>query len=207
MRQGTALVLSAPSGAGKSTLCKMLRQEFPDFGYSVSCTTRPMRQGEKEGKDYFFLSEQDFDKMRAAGEFAEWARVHGSLYGTPLAPVRTMLKNGTDALFDIDVQGAAQLKATLPDAVFVFILPPSMAELERRLRERNLDPEESIQLRLKNAVAEIREAFWYDALIVNDQLDTAYSSLRAVYQAAVLAPARNVHALDKLLAEAETRND
>lgn len=203
MRKGIALVLSAPSGSGKSTLCKMLRNEFSTFGYSVSCTTRPMRSGEKEGQDYFFVSEADFEKMRSAGEFAEWAKVHGNLYGTPLDPIRSMLRNGMDALFDIDVQGAAQLKATLPDATFVFILPPSMNELEHRLRERNLDSDESIRLRLKNAVTEIREAFWYDALIVNDRLEDAYASLRAVYMSAILAPSRHIHTLERLLAEAE----
>lgn len=203
MRKGIALVLSAPSGSGKSTLCKMLREEFSTFGYSVSCTTRAMRAGEREGQDYFFVSEADFEKMRKAGEFAEWAKVHGHLYGTPLAPIRSMLKNGMDALFDIDVQGAAQLKASLPDATFVFILPPGMAELERRLRKRGLDDEESIRTRLGNAMTEIREAFWYDALIVNDSLDDAYASLRAVYMAAILAPSRNLHVLERLLAEAE----
>lgn len=203
MRQGTALVLSAPSGAGKSTLCKMLRSEFPGFGYSVSCTTRAPRQGEVEGRDYFFLSEADFEKMRLAGEFAEWARVHGNLYGTPLEPVQTMLKNGTDCLFDIDVQGAALIKASIPAAVFVFILPPNMAELARRLGERGMDNEKSTRLRLGNAIAEMRESFWYDAVIVNDDLDRAYASLRAVYLAATLAPGRNVEQLEKLLDDAE----
>lgn len=203
MRKGIALVISAPSGAGKSTLCKMLREEFPDFGYSVSCTTRAPRTGEIEGRDYFYLSDSDFEKMRAAGEFAEWAKVHGNFYGTPLAPVQSMLHSGKDALFDIDVQGAAQLKAALPQSVFVFILPPDMKELEKRLRQRGLDDEGNIQLRLKNAVAEIREAFWYDALIVNADLENAYASLRAVYMAATLRPGLRIHALEKLLEEAE----
>lgn len=203
MRQGTALVLSAPSGTGKSTLCKMLRNEFPGFGYSVSCTTRAIRPGEADGKDYFFLSEADFERMRSAGEFAEWAKVHGNLYGTPLAPVKTMLKSGVDCLFDIDVQGAAQIKAAIPEAVFAFILPPSMAELERRLVTRALDDLENIHERVSDALAEMREAFWYDALIVNDNLDSAYASLRAVYLAATLAPARNADFLERLLEEAE----
>lgn len=203
MRKGIALVMSAPSGTGKSTLCKMLRDEFSTFGYSVSCTTRAMRPGEEEGRDYFFVSEADFEKMRKAGEFAEWAKVHGHLYGTPLDPIRSMLSHGTDALFDIDVQGAAQLKASLPDATFVFILPPSMGELERRLRQRGLDDEASIHTRLGNAAGEIREAFWYDALIVNDRLEDAYASLRAVYMSAILTPSRNLPVLERLLTEAE----
>lgn len=201
MMKGAAIVISAPSGAGKSTLCKMLREEFPDFGYSVSCTTRPMRPGETEGRDYFFISEQDFKKMRQSGGFAETAVVHGHQYGTPLAPVKTMLDAGQDLLFDIDVQGAAQLKASLPGAVFVFVLPPAMAELERRLRNRGSEADAAIRLRLANAAAEIREAFWYDAIIVNDDLQSAYAGLRAVYLAAKLAPVRNLRKLEELLDE------
>lgn len=203
MRQGIAFVISAPSGTGKSTLCQMLRKEFPDFGYSISCTTRPMRAGEVNGQDYFFISKNDFERMRNAGEFAEWANVHGHLYGTPLAPVNSMLKSGMNALFDIDVQGAAQLKITIPDATFVFILPPDMEELQRRLASRGLDDEKSIHLRLKNALAEIREAFWYDAIIVNDKLEDAYAALRSVFLAAMLAPAHNMNTLEKILEDAE----
>lgn len=203
MRQGIALVLSAPSGAGKSTLVAMLRREFPDFGYSVSCTTRAMRPGEVEGSDYFFVSAAEFGKMREDGQFAEWAEVHGNLYGTPLAPVRAMLSGGRDVLFDIDVKGAAQLKATMPDATFVFILPPGMAELERRLVARGTDDRETIRLRMRNAAVELREAFWYNALIVNDDLEKAYASLAAVYRAATLVPACNRGFLAKLLEEAE----
>ena len=203
MRQGIALVLSAPSGTGKSTLCRMLRREFPDFGYSISCTTRPMRAGEENGQEYFFLSRPDFERMRETGEFAEWAQVHGHLYGTPLAPVKSMLESGVNVLFDIDVQGAAQLKTTLPDATFVFILPPDMRELRRRLESRGMDDETSIQLRLQNALAEIREAFWYNSIIVNATLENAYAELRAVFIAARLAPAHNMKILENILEDAE----
>ena len=200
MRQGIALVLSAPSGAGKTTLVRRLRAEFPAIGYSVSCTTRAPRAGEVDGRDYTFLSRPDFERRRAAGEFAEWAEVHGNLYGTPLAPVEAMLAQGRDALFDIDVQGAAQLKLNLEAATFVFILPPSLEELERRLRLRGQDDEEVIERRLANARRELREAAWYDALVVNDDLDGAYDRLRAAYLAATLAPARNPRLVDALLA-------
>lgn len=206
MRQGIAFVISAPSGAGKSTLAKMLCQEFQRIGYSVSCTTRPMRPGEIEGKDYFFMSEADFQKMREAGEFAEWAQVHGNFYGTPLVPVKTMLAAGSDVLFDIDVQGASQLKASLPDATFVFILPPSVRELRRRLRSRGGDSEQSLQRRMADSIGEMREAFWYDAIVVNDNLDKAYSELKAVYIAATLAPGRDRDRLEKLLEEAVNIN-
>ena len=200
MRQGIALVLSAPSGAGKTTLIRRLAAEFPAIGYSVSCTTRAPRAGEVDGKDYRFLSRRDFEQRRDAGEFAEWAEVHGNLYGTPLAPVEAMLNEGRDALFDIDVQGAAQLKLNLEAATFIFILPPSMAELERRLRLRGQDDEEAIERRLANARRELREAAWYDALVVNDDLDAAYDRLRAAYVAATLAPALDPRLVDTLLA-------
>ena len=126
--------------------------------------------------------------------------VHGNFYGTPLAPVKEMLRQGQDVLFDIDVQGAAQLKLTLEEAAFAFILPPSMAELERRLRGRGLDDEETIQRRLNNARREMLETRWYDALVVNDDLDAAYDALRAVYLAATLAPGRNPRLVEELLA-------
>lgn len=204
--RGTPLIISAPSGAGKSTLCKMLRAEFPGIGYSISCTTRPMRPGEVEGRDYFFISPAEFEKMRKGGHFAETATVHGNYYGTPLEPVNSMLAAGQDLLFDIDVQGAAQLRASLPKAAFVFILPPDLAELERRLRVRGDASEENIRLRMANAAAEIGEAFWYDAIIVNDELQRAYADLRCVYLAAKLAPARSLALLDRLLAECGERN-
>lgn len=203
MRKGVALVMSAPSGAGKSTLCGMLRKEFPQCGYSVSCATRKPRPGEVEGRDYFFLSEAEFERMRQAGELAEWARVHGNLYGTPLAPVKSMLKAGEDVLFDIDVQGAARLKAALPGAVFVFILPPDLAELRRRLAARGFDDEASARLRMANAVGEMREAFWYDAVIVNDDLERAYAQLRAVYVAAALRPVCAAGQIERLLGGAD----
>ncbi|MDE5879296.1 MAG: guanylate kinase, partial [Desulfovibrio sp.] len=170
---------------------RRLRAEFPGIGYSVSCTTRAPLAGEVDGRDYILLSRAAFEARRAAGAFAEWAEVHGNLYGTPLAPVQQMLAAGRDALFDIDVQGAAQLKLNLEGATFVFILPPSLEELERRLRLRGQDDEASMERRLANARRELREAPWYDALVVNDDLDAAYDRLRAAYIAATLAPARN----------------
>ena len=171
-RLGIALVISAPSGTGKTTLIKRLRKEFPNFGYSISCTTRAPREGEVDGKDYHFLSRERFVELRDQGHFAEWAEVHGNFYGTPLPPVREMLAKGQN----------------MSDARFLFILPPSMEELERRLRGRGLDSEEVILRRLANARAEMQEAPHYDALIVNDDLDTAYGHLRAAYLAATLAP-------------------
>ena len=185
--EGHILMEDVP-GTGKTTLIKRLRKEFPTFGYSVSCTTRAPRDGEVDGRDYHFLGRERFVELRDQGHFAEWAEVHGNFYGTPLPPVREMLAKGQDILFDIDVQGAAQLRKNMPDARFLFILPPSVEELERRLRGRGLDSEEVILRRLANARAEMQEAPHYDALIVNDDLDTAYDHLRAAYLAATLAP-------------------
>lgn len=187
-RHGMPLVISAPSGAGKTTLIRRLREEFPHFAYSVSCTTRAPRDGEVDGQDYHFLSRERFETLRGQAYFAEWAEVHGNLYGTPLGPLREMLRQGRDVLFDIDVQGARQLKASLAEATFVFVLPPDMKELERRLRLRGQDAEETIARRLYNARQELREAPWYDFLMVNDDLDAAYARLRAVYVAGTLRP-------------------
>lgn len=198
-RQGAALVISAPSGTGKTTLIRMLREEFPRLSYSISCTTRAPREGERDGGDYHFLSRERFLRLRDEGSFAEWAEVHGNFYGTPLAPVRDMLLQGRDVLFDIDVQGARQLKASLPEVFRIFILPPSLEELRRRLRKRGLDSEEVIRRRLANACGELREAARYDALIVNDRLEDAYARLRTAYGAAVLAPHCHERTLRALL--------
>lgn len=186
-RRGLPLVICAPSGTGKTTLTRKLCQEFP-LSFSVSCTTRPPRQGETEGRDYIFLDRAEFLKRKSAGYFAEWAEVHGNFYGTPLQPVLERLNRGDDMLFDIDVQGAAQLALTLPEARFVFILPPSLEVLTQRLHKRGTDSEEAIKLRLANARVEIGTCHWFDAWIVNDDLERAYAELRAFYMAAALRP-------------------
>ena len=200
-RSGIALVLCAPSGAGKTTLSKRLLAEFPSFSFSISCTTRAPRTGEVPGKDYVFLSREEFNALRVKGHFAEWAEVHGNYYGTPLEATQRTLAAGNDLLFDIDVQGAKQLKATLPEAVFVFILPPSQPCLEARLRGRGTETEDSIRCRMANASTEMAEAAWFDNCIVNIDLETAYADLVAVYRAASLSPKRNMPFLETLLME------
>ncbi len=182
-RKGQCLVLSAPSGAGKSTLVARLRAEFPGFAYSISCTTRAPRQGEEDGVHYHFLTRDAFLAKREAGFFAEWAEVHGNFYGTPKGPVEEMLGKGQDILFDIDVQGAMQLKRVFPQALYVFILPPTREVLEQRLRGRGTDAEDVIAKRLKNALGELKEAANFDYLIINDDLEEAADELRAVYVA------------------------
>ena len=200
-RLGLCLVISAPSGAGKSTLVSRLREEFPDFAYSVSCTTRGPRVGEQDGVHYHFLTREEFKSRREAGYFAEWAEVHGNLYGTPKAPVQTQLAQGRDVLFDIDVQGALQVKEVFPQGLFVFILPPSRQELERRLVGRGTDAADVIARRLDNALGEMRQAWHFDFLIVNDDLDVAADELRAVYVAGRARSQNRPGLLDGLLGQ------
>jgi guanylate kinase len=177
----------------------MLMQEFPQIGYSTSCTTRGPRPDEIPGKDYKFVSHEEFLELQQAGYFAEWADVYGHYYGTPLMPTLDILRSGKDVLFDIDVQGASQLKLTLPAGRYAFILPPSLKILEERLRGRAQDDEEAIQRRLAAACREISEAHWFDAWIVNDNLQRAYDALRSVYVAATLAPRRRPLILKNIL--------
>lgn len=202
-RLGLCLVISAPSGAGKSTLVERLRAEFPHFAYSISCTTRATRGEEKDGVDYHFLTREEFVSRREAGHFAEWAEVHGNLYGTPKAPVEEHLAGGRDVLFDIDVQGALQVKSVFPQGLFVFIQPPSRQELERRLRGRGTDSDEAIAKRLGNALGELKQAGRFDYIIVNDDLDTAADELRAVYVAGRTRTVNRPGLLDALLAQWE----
>jgi len=187
-RLGLALIVSAPSGAGKSTLITRLRAEFANVGYSISCTTRAPRGGERDGVDYHFIDVPLFKERIAQGHFAEWAEVHGNFYGTPRQQVLDQLALGQDVLFDIDVQGARQLRANLNLGSTVFILPPSRGELERRLTGRGTDAPEVIARRMANACREIAQATWFQHVIVNDHLDTAYDELRAVYLARRCAP-------------------
>ena len=200
-RSGIALVICAPSGTGKTTLTKRLISEFPRFAFSVSCTTREPRPGEKHGVDYEFLSREEFERRRDAGFFAEWAEVHGNYYGTPLEATRELLAEGRDVLFDIDVQGASQLRRTIPGARLIYVLPPSRDELERRLRSRGTESEESLARRLSVAAQELAQAHWFNLWIINDDLERAWQDLRAAYIAATLSPVRRPGFLNGLLKE------
>jgi guanylate kinase len=182
-RRGALIVVSAPSGAGKTTLCREARSLLPDVVYSVSYTTRPPRPGEIDGTDFYFVTEAAFQEMRGAGEFAEWASVHGNLYGTHARTIERALADGRDILLDIDTNGARQLRARYPEAVLIFIVAPSVAELEQRLRERRSDGEDEIQRRLTRGREEIRLWRQYDYLIVNRDVKEAVEQLAAVIQA------------------------
>ncbi|PIE69339.1 MAG: guanylate kinase [Deltaproteobacteria bacterium] len=183
-RTGLPLVISAPSGTGKTTLIAKLHQEFPSFAFSVSCTTRAPRAGEINGRDYHFLDRETFLQRRDQGFFAEWAEVHNHFYGTPLKATREILAQGKDIIFDIDVQGARQLKASMPQSCLVFLFPPSLQTLKDRLAARGTDTQAIITQRLVNARDELDQCTFFDFWIVNDNLETAYEELKAVYRAA-----------------------
>jgi guanylate kinase len=179
-QQGILFIISAPSGAGKTTLCKEVVDILPNLRHSVSYTTRPFRPGEVPGRDYFFVSPAEFEKMITAGEFAEWAEVHGNYYGTAIKTLAECGALGIDVIMDIDCQGARLLKERYREGVFIFILPPSFHELRRRLDMRNSDSAEVKERRIRAAAEEIKEARWYDYIIVNDVYSKAVEELKSV---------------------------
>ncbi len=197
-REGILFVISAPSGAGKTTLCKEVIDILPNLRHSVSYTTRQPRPGEVHGRDYFFVAATEFRQMVEDGEFAEWAEVHGNLYGTAVRTLEGYRTNGIDVILDIDCQGARQLKERYRGGVFIFILPPSFAELRRRLDCRNSDSVEVIQRRLENAVGEIRESRWYDYIIINDVFSRAVEELKAVLVAEHCRASRVLEAVSEM---------
>ena len=174
------LIVSSPSGAGKTTLCNRLLSEFADLRFSTSHTTRSPRPNEVDGKDYHFIDVENFEKMVEDEMFIEWAFVHGNRYGTARSEVRGAATAGVDLIFDVDFQGARQIKEQYPGAAAVFVLPPSIEELHRRLRKRGTESPESLERRFKAALEEIGNHALFDYLIVNDDLDAAYDRLRAV---------------------------
>lgn len=183
MSKGLLMVISAPSGAGKSTLCQELLKRRPTTHLSISCTTRTPRPGEQDGRDYHFLSPDEFTRRLDAGEFIETARVHDHLYGTLTAPVAGALAEGRDVLLNIDTQGAHAVKSRFPDCVRVFVLPPSWTALEERLRKRAQDGEDVIKKRLANARGEVAALPAYDYAVVNDRLEDAAQDLLAILRA------------------------
>ena len=176
-------MVSAPSGAGKTTLCREMFDKFPDLRQSVSFTTRLMRSGEQDGVDYHFVDRDRFDEMVGAGEFVEWAEVHGNFYGTAFATLKKAAASGADLLLEIDCQGARQIRDSVEEAIFIFVLPPDFSELERRLRGRETDSDEIISRRMLNARHEVSQAHWYDYLVLNDSLERAGQRFSSIIEA------------------------
>ena len=173
VKKGRIFVVSAPSGAGKTTLCQALLKEFPKIFYSISHTTRAPRNNETDGEDYFFILKTDFQKKIEQDFWVEWAKVHENYYGTSKQHLEEQIAQGLSVLLEIDTKGAKQIKEIYPDAVTMFIMPPSFDILEKRLKGRATDSEEIINIRLKNAKAEMDQKGFYDYVVINDQLDKA----------------------------------
>jgi guanylate kinase len=199
--EGTLFVVAAPSGAGKSTLVNALLEREPAISLSVSHTTRPPRTGELYGRHYYFVERGEFEREIAEGIFLEHAEVHGNLYGTSRTTVQTLLAQGRDVLLEIDWQGAEQIRLSKPDCVSVFILPPSRAELERRLRGRGSDSADVIERRLRNSRGEIAHAHAFDYILVNDAFEDALADLQAIVRAVRLRSVLQWQRHEVLIAE------
>ena len=179
--QGKLFIISSPSGGGKGTLLKAVLESVPGVGYSVSYTTRKIREGEENGRDYFFVSQAEFERLIEAGEFLEYARVHGNLYGTSKKQVERELGAGNDIILEIDVQGAAIVRDKMPEAVSVFILPPSFETLSKRLAERKTESDADLAIRLNNAKIEIGAVEWFHYVVINDEVDKAAAELTSIF--------------------------
>ena len=196
-RRGVLLIVASPSGAGKTSLCRRLMADHGGLELSISMTTRPIRPGEVDGRDYNFVSHEEFQRLVDQDAFLEWADVHGQRYGSPRGPIDRALAEGRDVLFDIDWQGAAQVAEKCPeDAVRVFILPPSLEELRRRLITRSQDAPEVIERRIRNAKGEIEHCDAFDYVFVNDDFDRSYAELAHIYHAERSRRFRNLWVAD-----------
>lgn len=181
--EGLYIVVSAPSGTGKTSILRQVLKICPNMRFSISYTTRLPRPDEEDGRDYYFVSEEMFRDRVKQGEFAEWEENYGHLYGTSAKTMKAFLEKGFDLILDIEARGAKRLKENFPGGIFVFILPPSLDELKRRLNRRGFENEHAKEKRVKNALDEIREIVWYDYIIFNDRLETAIEALKSIYVA------------------------
>ena len=197
MKRGTLLVISGSSGVGKSTVIAQVMKERPDLYFSVSFTTRPPREGEVHGVNYYFVTREDFEDRIERGEFLEYAEYVGNYYGTSMEVIREKLDKGVDVLLDIEVQGAAKVREKLPDAVTLFLIPPSFEELSRRLRARGTDSEEKIAKRLETARREAKEIVHYDYVVVNDTVPNAAREVLAILTAAGCRTERRIHLIEE----------
>lgn len=179
--EGLYLVVSAPSGTGKTSILRKVLKMCPTMRFSVSYTTRPPRPDEEDGRDYYFISKEAFRDRIAQGEFAEWEENYGHFYGTSAKTMKTFLEKGFDLVLDLETRGAKTLKKNYPGGVFVFILPPSLAELKKRLNRRGFENDQTVDTRVDKALDEIKEITWYDYIIFNDRLETAIDNLKSIY--------------------------
>lgn len=199
MTKGLLIVLSGPSGAGKDTILHTLLQKSQELRLSVSATTRNPREGEVDGRDYFFVTKEQFLSMRQNGEVLESAEYCGNYYGTPAKPIRDWMDAGSDVVLEIEVQGGGQIKQKCPDCVSVFILPPSVGELEHRLRDRGTESEEAIQKRLQAARQEILQAKAYDYVVINDTVENAVAAIQHIVAAEKYKKDRNLDTIEGVL--------
>lgn len=204
MKKGNLIIISSPSGGGKGTLIKEVLKIVPDIGYSVSFTTREVRAGEENGRDYFFVSRAKFDDLIALGEFLEYAEVHGNFYGTSINQVKTKIDSGQDVILEIDVQGAESVRETLPAAVSIFILPPSFEVLRNRLNARATEKLADLNLRLKNSFSEVRRFDEFEYVVVNDDVLEATADLRTIILAERLKRTRQTGAIKGILDSFDT---
>jgi guanylate kinase len=196
--KGLCIVVSAPSGSGKSTICRRLLAACPDMEFSVSFTSRTPRPNEINGKDYHFISREDFQRRIDRGEFVEWVENYGEFYGTSGRALQDVLRRGKDLLLDIEPRGAKEMKKKLQEGVFVFVLPPSLGELLKRLQKRGHETPEAIQKRFAQAESELGEVLWYDYAVINEDLDTAVGQLIAIYRAEKCKTSRLPGTIDHL---------
>lgn len=192
MNRGILIVISGPSGAGKGTICKEVLKYDPSLSLSISATTRKPRAGEKEGVNYFFVERSEFEKMIQEDQFLEWAEVYGNYYGTPKTFVEEELEKGKDVILEIDIQGAMNAREKFPDGVFIFIVPPSMDELEKRIKKRATETLEEIKMRFSKASSEIKYITKYDYIVVNDEVSKAACKVLSIITAEKCKVERNL---------------
>lgn len=197
--KGNLIIISSPSGGGKGTLIKEILKIVPNIGYSVSYTTRQMRDGEENGRDYFFVSRAEFSGLIEKEEFLEFAEVHGNLYGTSIKQIEKEISNGNDVILEIDVQGAESVRRKMPDSVGIFILPPSFEVLRNRLISRATEKREDLSLRLRNSIKEVRQYEYFDYVVINDEVTRATADLQNIISAERLKRNRQTDTVQGIL--------
>jgi guanylate kinase len=197
--KGNLIIISSPSGGGKGTLIKEILRTVPQIGYSISYTTRTKREGEEHGRDYFFVSKEDFAALIEADEFIEFAEVHGNLYGTSAGEVRRKIERGNDIILEIDVQGANSIRQKMPAAVSIFILPPSFEVLHARLTARATEKPKDLAVRLQNSITEVRQYEFFDYVVINDEVARAVANLQNIILAERTKPDRQTGAIQAIL--------